>query len=57
MIEIARQTFASLWREHAGYYIILHDGYFERDFCAANDAEAIRLTGWHIPTYDREVTG
>jgi hypothetical protein len=56
MTAIASQAFAILWREHTGYYIITHDGYFERDMCADSDEDAIQKTGWHIPTYECEAT-
>lgn len=52
MVEIARKNFASLWRDHDGYYIILHDGYFERDICADSDEDAIRKTGWYLTSTD-----
>ena len=54
MTAIASKNFAILWRDHPGYYIITHDGWFERDLCADTDADAIKKTGWRIPTYEAE---
>ena len=54
MTAIASKNFAILWRDHPGYYIITHDGWFERDLCADTDADAIKKTGWRLPAYEEE---
>jgi hypothetical protein len=51
MTAIAAQGFGILWRDGPGCYIVTIDGWYNRGFAAADDADAIRQTGWHIPTY------
>lgn len=44
MIELDRQYFLVLYRDEviSNHYIILNDNYFNRDFCAKNDTEALQ---------------
>lgn len=51
MKPIASQAFAVLWSDGPGWYIITHDGVYNRAFAAASDEDAIIKAGWHIPTY------